>query len=175
MELFLGSLLIFVLRVGDVGISSVRIVTLMRGKIWLAAFLGFFESLLWVSAAAIVFSNLDHPIRIISFAAGFATGTMIGGFVERWLAMGTALLRVIAPIDSPPVAASLRAAGFAVTVLNAEGRDGDVRLNFMVLPRRRVKEAMAIVHQINPDAFVTVEDIRIAELERAKRATVFGG
>ena len=175
MELFLGSLLIFVLRVGDVGISSVRIVTLMRGKIWLAAFLGFFESLLWVSAAAIVFSNLDHPIRIISFAAGFATGTMIGGFVERWLAMGTALVRVIAPNDSPRVAAPLRAAGFSVTVLNAEGRDGDVRLNFMVLPRRRVKEAMAIVHQVNPDAFVTVEDIRIAELERAKRATVFGG
>ena len=77
MELFLGSLLIFVLRIGDVGIASVRIVTLMRGKIWLAALLGFFESLFWVSAAAIVFTNLDHPIRIISFAAGFATGSVL--------------------------------------------------------------------------------------------------
>ena len=175
MELFLGSLLIFFLRIGDVSISSVRIVTLMRGRIGLAAFLGFFESLFWVSAAAIVFTNLDHPIRIISFAAGFATGTLLGGFVERWLAMGTALLRVINPIDSPPVADALRAAGFAVTVLNAEGRDGEVRLNFMVLARRKVKEALAIVHRVSPDAFITVEDIRIAELERAKRSTVFGG
>lgn len=175
MELFLGSLLIFVLRIGDVGIASVRIVTLMRGKIWLAALLGFFESLFWVSAAAIVFTNLDHPIRIVSFAAGFATGTVIGGFVERWLAMGTALLRIIAPYESPPAAEALRAAGYAVTVLNAEGRDGDVRLSFMVLPRRKVKEALAIVHHVNPEAFVTVEDIRIAELERAKRSAVFGG
>ncbi|MBI5156588.1 MAG: DUF2179 domain-containing protein [Acidimicrobiia bacterium] len=175
MELFLGSLLIFVLRIGDVGIASVRIVTLMRGKIWLAALLGFFESLFWVSAAAIVFTNLDHPIRIISFAAGFATGTMIGGFVERWLAMGTALLRVITPIESAPVAEALRAAGYAVTVLNAEGRDGEVRLNFMVLPRRKVKDALAIVHRVSPDAFITVEDIRIAELERTKRSAVFGG
>ena len=72
MELFLGSLLIFALRIGDVSLASVRIVTLMRGRIGLAALLGFFESLFWVSAAAIVFTNLDHPIRIISFAAGFA-------------------------------------------------------------------------------------------------------
>ena len=175
MELLLGSLLIFVLRIGDVSIGSVRIVTLMRGRIWLAAVLGFFESLLWVSAAAIVFTNLDHPIRIVAFAAGFATGTLLGGFVERWLAMGTALLRVIAPVESPPVAAALRSAGFPVTVLNAEGRDGEVRLNFMVLARRRVKEALAIVHEVNPGAFITVEDIRIAELERSKRSSVIGG
>lgn len=175
MELALGSLLIFLLRIGDVGIASVRIVTLMRGKIWLAALLGFFESLFWVSAAAIVFTNLDHPIRIVAFAAGFASGTLLGGFVERWLAMGTALLRVIAPIESPPVAAHLRAVGFAVTVVNAEGRDGEVRLNFLVLPRRRVKEALAIVAEVNPAAFITVEDIRIAEVERLKRATPVGG
>lgn len=171
MELFLGSLLIFILRIGDVSIASVRIVTLMRGRIGLAALLGFFESLFWVSAAAIVFSNLDHPVRIITFAAGFATGTLIGGFVERWLAMGTALIRVIAPVDSPPVAEAMRGAGFQVTVLNAEGRDGEVRLNFSVMPRRRAKEALALVGAINPDAFVTVEDIRIAEIERSKRAS----
>jgi uncharacterized protein YebE (UPF0316 family) len=62
------------------------------------------------SAAAIVFTNLDHPIRIIALAAGFATGTMLGGFVERKLAMGTACLR-IAPVESPSVAAA-RSADF---------------------------------------------------------------
>lgn len=175
MELLLGSLLIFLLRIADVSIGSVRIVTLMRGRLVLAGMLGFVESLFWVSAAAIVFTNLDHPIRVIAFAAGFAIGTTLGGFVERWLAMGTALLRVIASNDAPRVAPALREAGFPVTVLNAEGRDGEVRINFMVLPRRRVKEALAIVNEINPGAFVTVEDIRIAEVERTKRSTVFGG
>ena len=174
MELFLGSLLIFVLRIGDVSIASIRIVTLLRGKIWLAALLGFFESLFWVSAAAIVFTNLDHPIRVVAFAAGFATGTLLGGFVERWLAMGTALLRVITPVESTAVAPALREAGFGVTVLNAQGRDGDVTLNFMVLPRRRVKEALAVVAKVNLEAFITVEDIRIAEIERTKRSTVIG-
>ena len=59
-------------------------------------------------------------------------------------------------------------------MLNAEGRDGEVRLNFMVLPRRRVKDALKVVHDVNPDAFITVEEIRIAELERTRRGASLG-
>lgn len=170
MELALSALGIFLLRIGDVSISSVRIVTLMRGRIWLAALMGFFESLFWVSAAAIVFANLDNPVRIIAFAAGFAAGTALGGHIERWLAMGTAFIRVVSSVDANPVADALRLNGYPVTVLNAEGRDGEVRVNFLVLPRRKVKDALAIVSEINPAAFVTVEDIRIAEIQRHKGA-----
>ena len=168
MELALSALGIFMLRICDVSISSVRIVTLMRGRIWLASLMGFFESLIWVSAAAIVFANLDNPVRIVAFAAGFAAGTALGGHIERWLAMGTAFIRVVTSIEAAPVADVLRSNGYPVTVLNAEGRDGEVRVNFLVLPRRKVKEALAIITEASPDAFVTVEDIRIAEIERHK-------
>ena len=168
MELALSALGIFLLRICDVSIGSVRIITLMRGRIWLASLMGFFESLIWVIAAAIVFANLDNPVRIIAFAAGFAAGVAIGGHIERWLAMGTAFIRVVTPIGAAPVAGVLRRNGYAVTVVNAEGRDGEVRINFLVLPRRKVKEALAIVADASPDAFVTVEDIRIAEIERHK-------
>jgi uncharacterized protein YebE (UPF0316 family) len=171
MELALSALGIFLLRIGDVSIASVRIVTLMRGRIGLAAVLGFFESLLWVSAAAIVFSNLDNPIRIVSFAAGFAVGTLLGGYIERWVAMGTAFIRVVTPVATPSVAAALRDEGYAVTVVNAEGRDGEVRVTFLVLPRRQAKTAIGIIHNANPTAFVTVEDIRIAEIARRHRAS----
>ena len=170
MELALSAIGIFLLRIGDVSIASVRIVTLMRGRIGLAAILGFFEALFWVSAAAIVFSNLDNPVRVIAFAAGFSAGTLLGGHFERRLALGTALIRVVAPVATPSVASALRVSGFAVTVLNAEGRDGEVRVTFLVLPRRRIKTALGIIHDANPEAFVTVEDIRIAEV--ARRAQV---
>lgn len=171
MELALSAIGIFLLRLGDVSIASVRIVTLMRGRIGLAALLGFFESLFWISAAAIVFSNLDNLVRIVAFAAGFAVGTLLGGYIERWVAMGTAFIRVVAPVDTPSVAAPLRDAGYPVTVLNAEGRDGEVRVTFLVLPRRQAKNAIAIIHETNPGAFATVEDIRIAEVARRHRAT----
>lgn len=175
MDLFLSSLAIFVLRMVDVSIASVRIVTLMRGRIGLASILGFFESAVWVTAAALVFANLDNPVRILAFAAGFAAGTMVGGSIERWLAMGTSMIRIVttAEPNSPPrVAAALREAGYPLTVLNAEGRDGEVRVTLMVLPRRNVKKALGIIAEVNPEAFTTVEDISVPEIQRHKRGGV---
>jgi hypothetical protein len=99
MELLLGSLLIFVLRMVDVSIASVRIVTLMRGRIGMASIMGFFESAVWVTAAALVFANLDNPVRIVAFAGGFAAGTLLGGNIERWLAMGTSMIRIVTSAD----------------------------------------------------------------------------
>jgi uncharacterized protein YebE (UPF0316 family) len=175
MELFLSSLAIFLLRMVDVSIASVRIVTLMRGRVALASVMGFFESAVWVTAAALVFTGLDNPVRVIAFAAGFGVGTLLGGTIERWLAMGTSLIRIVTtaePNAPPRVAAALREAGFPLTVLNAEGRDGEVRVTLMVLPRRNVKKALGIIADVNPEAFTTVEDITVPEIQRHKRSGV---
>lgn len=121
LETLLGALLVFSLRIVDVSIGTVRIVILMRGNVGLAAILGFFESITWVVAASVVFANLGDPPQAIAFAAGFGCGVLVGGLVERRIAMGTAFVRVVAPVDTPQVAEPLREAGFPVTVLNAKG------------------------------------------------------
>jgi uncharacterized protein YebE (UPF0316 family) len=172
MELALSAVAIMAMRVVDVSIGTVRIVMIMRSRLAVAAVLGFFESLVWVTAAALVFSNLDSPLRIVAFAAGFATGTLTGGLVERWVAMGSCTVRVMAPVDSPSVAHALRSEGFGVTVVNAEGRDGDVRVTFTVVPRRRARAVLGIVNEINPGAFVTVEDVKVAEVARRQSGAV---
>ena len=118
-------------------------------------------------------TSLDNCAAAIR-QAGFAAGTLLGGYIERWMAMGTSMIRVVTsaePESTPRVAAALREAGFAVTVLNAEGRDGEVRVTFSVLPRRKVKQALEIITSVNPTAFATVEDIRIADTQRVRRAT----
>ena len=168
----LGALLVFVMRVTDVSIGSMRIVMLVRGRKWIAGVLGFFESLVWVLAAGLVLTNMDSPLRIIAFAAGFATGTVLGGTVEGWIAMGQSVLRVITPVNTPEIAPALRQAGFGVTVLNAEGRNGEVQLAFTVVPRRRNTEVLSIVHRLNPDAFVTLEDVSTPELRLMRSSRV---
>lgn len=172
MELILSALAILALRVVDVSIGTVRIVMIMRSRLAVAAALGFFESLTWVTAAALVFTNLDSPLRVVAFAGGFATGTLMGGLVERWVAIGSCTIRVMAPVDSPPVAHALRSEGFGVTVVNAEGRDGEVRVTFTVVPRRRSRAALAIIDEINPAAFITVEDVKVAEVARRQSGAV---
>ncbi len=168
--MLLGALAVFALRLVDVSIGAIRIVMLVRQERWIAGLLGFFESLTWVVAAGLVFSNLDDPVRMVAFALGFGTGTVLGSTIERRLAVGKAVMRIITPYDSPEVAPALRDAGFGVTVVNAEGLNGEVRLAFTVVPRRRVPEVLEIVRRINPEAFVTLEDIFTPEV-RARRSS----
>ncbi len=159
METLLGALLIFALRVIDVSLGTLRIVLLTRGDRWRAGLAGFFESLTWVVAASQVITNLDNPLRLVAFAAGFATGTVVGATVERWLAVGKCMIRIVTPASSVSVAPALRSAGFGVTVVDAEGMGGDVTIAFTVVPRRRADEVLSIVRHVEPEAFVTVEDV----------------
>jgi len=104
-----------------------------------------------------VITSLDAPIKFVAYAAGYATGTVLGVSIERWIAAGDTLLRVVTPVGSPAVELPLRAAGYYVTSLNAQGRDGDVRVLFTVLPRRKVPDALRIVRAASPSAYVTLE------------------
>ncbi|MEE9473532.1 MAG: DUF5698 domain-containing protein, partial [Acidimicrobiia bacterium] len=115
-ETVVVSLLIFLARLVDQSLGTMRIIYLFRGRRRLAGALGFFESTTWLLAVSQVVTNVDEPIKVFAFAGGFAAGTMLGGTVEKWLALGQGVLRVVAPFESPQSAVALRAAGFAVTV-----------------------------------------------------------
>lgn len=157
MDLALSAASIFLLRIADVSIGTLRIGFLVRGRSGLAGALSFLESLVWLVAAAQVLANLDSPVKFVAYAAGYATGTMLGVRIERFLAVGDVMMRIVAPVSSPSAAGALREAGYIVTEMNAEGRDGQVRVSFSVLPRRRVAEAMNLVRTVNPEAFVAFE------------------
>lgn len=157
LELLLSALSIFFLRIADVSIGTLRIGYLVRGRSTLAGMLGFVESLVWLAAAAQVLANLDSIVKFVAYAGGYAAGTMLGVQVERWIAVGDVMMRIVAPVSSPSAAAALREAGYVVTEINAEGRDGQVRLIFSVLPRRKMTEVLRLVERANPAAFVSFE------------------
>lgn len=167
MELFLNVLLIFCLRVSDVSIGTLRIVMLVRGRRSLAGLFAFFESLLWLTAAVTILNNLENPLQMIAYAGGYATGTVLGSWLEARLFQGKFMVRIVSPVDTPNVGEYLHARGHYATVLNATGRKGDVKLAISVLPRRSLKKLLQDIHAINPQAFVTFE-----ATEQANLATV---
>jgi len=157
LELLLSAAVIFLLRIADVSIGTLRIGFLVRGRPGIAGGLSFLESLVWLTAAAQVLSNLDSPTKFIAYAGGYAAGTMLGVQIERWVAVGDVLMRIVAPFDSPSPTRALRDAGYMVTEMNAAGRDGQVSVSFAVLPRRRVGQALRLVQSVAPEAFVAFE------------------
>ncbi len=172
MYVFLITMGIIALRLVDVSLGSLRITSLVRGQRFTAGVLGFLESLSWVVAAGLVLSSLDEWYKVLAYAGGFGVGTTVGATIDRWIASGQVFVRIMAPIASPEVAPSLRTAGFEVTVVNGEGRDGDVRLTISAMRRRELPRALQVIREVNPDAFVTVDEVEASRIATMKAARI---
>ena len=156
-------LLIFLARVADVTLGTLRIIFVSRGRRQLAPILGFFEVLIWVVAIGQLVQNLGSATSYLGYAAGFAAGNFVGLLIEDRLAIGSQVVRAIVPVGGDEVMRRLYNAGFGVTGVDGDGATGPVKLIFAVVKRRHLKEVMRIIHSVHPKAFVTVEDIRAAE------------
>lgn len=168
MTILLISLLIFSLRVVEVGLATIRIVMLVRERSLIAGVLGFVQSVIWVFAAGVVLTNLDSLPRVLAFSLGFGVGTALGSWIEQRLALGHSILRVVTPTGSPSVADSLREAGYGVTEINASGLRGDVRVAFTVVPRSRARDVLGRVHDVNDEAFVTIQSVSTPDIHQRR-------
>ncbi len=153
---------IFFARICDVTIGTMRIIFISRGMKMIAPVLGFFEIFIWIIAIGQIFQNLTNPLNYLAYAAGFGTGNYIGMIVEERLAMGLALVRIITQRDATNLIEYLRAAGYGVTVLDAQGKQGPGKVIFSVVKRKNIKDVEKAIHEFNPKAFYSLEDVRRA-------------
>lgn len=155
------ALVIFLARILDVSIGTVRTILVIRGRrIW-AAVLGFFEVLVWLMAAGQVIQNLDEWYLIFAYAGGFATGNIIGIMIESRLAIGSELVRAVSENRRVNLADSLRERGYSVTELPGEGDDGKpIEVLLLVAARRKIPQLLETISEIDPDAFWTTSDIK---------------
>ncbi|QOJ18063.1 MAG: DUF2179 domain-containing protein [Phycisphaeraceae bacterium] len=152
-------ILIFLARICDVSIGTVRSMLVVAGYQIVPAIMGFFEVLIWVLAVGSAIRYLDNPWALMGYAGGYATGVILGVKCEERLALGYRILRIISIDKNIELATALRTAGYRVTRVEGEGRDGKVEVDFLVVKRRQVSEIRALVRQIAPRAFITVERV----------------
>jgi uncharacterized protein YebE (UPF0316 family) len=152
--------LIFLLRVSDMTLDTLRVLVVMRGRKGIAWVLGFFQASIFVLAISSVLSNLDNPLNVIGYAAGFATGNVVGMMIEERLAIGHIHLNIVSSRLGSAIAEHLRDQGYAVTEIPARGKDGMVSLLHVSVLRKNVDKVRKLVNEIDPDAFITSEDVR---------------
>ena len=154
------ALMIFGLRVTDMSLDTLRMLFVVRGRKGIAWTLGFFESVIYILAITRVLSNLNNPLTILGYAAGFATGNVVGILIEERLAIGHTQMSIVSTARGAALAQALREAGFAVTELPARGKDGMVHLLNASVLRKDVPNVERVVHEVDPEAFVTSADVR---------------
>lgn len=151
--------LIFLARICDVSMDTVRIMLLHRNKKSLAPVIGFFQILIWLLAFRQIIIHLYNPLCYIGFAGGFATGTYVGMLIEEKLAIGFQVLRIITRQDASDLIATLRDHGYGVTSVQGSGAGGRVDIVYTIARRAEIPKLIARVQKFNPLAFYTIEDI----------------
>jgi uncharacterized protein YebE (UPF0316 family) len=153
------ALIIFILRVVDMTLYTMRIFMVTRGRKAGAWIFGFCQAVVYVIAIQAVISNFNNWFNILGYSAGFATGLVAGIIIERRLALGHLLLRIISARHGMEIAEQLRGEGFAVTEIPAHGKDGMVSLLICNIFRRHLDRVLAIITSLDEAAFVTAEEV----------------
>lgn len=159
---FLLPLLIFLARIFDVSINTIRIIYVLGGRRVTATVLGFFESFVWLMAIRQIFEHLDNWICYIAYPAGFAMGILVGMMIEERIAYGKVIVRIITRKDINALRDYLIEANFRFTIVPAMGADGPENVVFTVLERQQLEKLLLNLKEIVPTAFYTVEKVNRA-------------
>lgn len=158
LEIFLIGIAVFLARIADVSLGTLRTISIVKGRMWMAFWIGIVEISIWlVVMSTVILKITEEPVLGIFFVLGFAFGNVVGIMIEKWLAIGTIVLRVISREQPLLMTEALRQAGFRVTTFLGEGRNGPVVELYMICRRRERKIIINLVHKFEPDAFYIIE------------------
>lgn len=160
---FILPLLIFLARICDVSINTVRIIYMLGGRRLTSTLLGFFEAFIWLMAIRQIFAHLDNWLCYIAYPAGFASGIFVGMIMEERIAYGKVVVRIITRKDAKEFLSFLVDHKIRFTRLEAFGPDGDENVIFSVIERERLDLLLNELKKTVPTAFYTVEGVKAAK------------
>ena len=155
-------LLIFIARICDVSINTIRIIYMLGGRRLTATMMGFFEAFIWLLVIREIFKHLDNWLCYVAYPAGFACGIFVGMIIEEKIAYGKVIVRIITRKDVTQLIQYLNIQSFRFTKVNAEGPDGNETLIFTVLERERLDDLLNKLKELIPTAFYTIEKVKAA-------------
>ncbi|RMG86007.1 MAG: DUF2179 domain-containing protein [Chloroflexi bacterium] len=159
-EALLAAALIFILRVVNNAIATMRIILTNRGRKLLAAVLAFLESVIFAVVIAQVVSDLNNWLNLTAYAGGFAAGGWFGMWLEERFITSYRTVSVITHMRGHEIAEALRSAGYGVTETVGQGKDGEVLIVRTVVTAREVPKVAKIIRSINNNAFIELAELR---------------
>lgn len=152
--------IIFVLRVTNYAITTIRMVVTARQQRLISSSLAFVEALIFAVVIAKIVNDLDNFINLLAYCLGASVGTYIGIGLEGRFVVSYKSVNIITANNGHDIAVKLRDNGFGVTEHYGEGRDGVVTILRSIVNNRDVSTVLNISREIDPNAFITLEEAR---------------
>ena len=149
---------IFSLRIVASSIGTIRVISIVRGRITQSVVLGFFEILIWLGVVSTVVLNVrEEPVLMVAYAVGFAAGSALGMILERKMALGSSVALMISREKGLEIARELRGMGQRLTTIQGEGRDGPRVLLYVTAARRDLSKIIETAKSVDPDLFHVID------------------
>jgi len=157
LELFL----IFILKIIEVAIATLRMILINKGFRKAGTLLSFFEVMLWTFIASrVILGIAQTPIKGIMYSLGFSIGVYIGSRIESYIALGRVMIQaIVSKENAVPIAKILRDKGYAVTTMEAQGRDSQKSVLMIFAKRRGKEEIISEIHQLDEFAMIITNDV----------------
>jgi uncharacterized protein YebE (UPF0316 family) len=157
LELFL----IFLSKIIEVTIATLRMILISKGYRKQGTMLSFLEILLWTFIASRVIMGItEAPVKGIVFCIGFSVGVYLGSRIEGHIAMGRVLIQTIVSLESAAfITDTLRQKGYAVTTIEAQGRDAGKKVLMIFSYRKGKEEIISEIQKLDNTAMIITNDV----------------
>jgi uncharacterized protein YebE (UPF0316 family) len=162
MGLWMLCIKIFVVRILDVSLGTIRTIMTVKGKNLLAALIGFVEVTIWFLIVKDALNSTSNSLWIVfSYAGGYATGTYVGGYLSSKFIQGKLSVQIVIHEQHGNLVDILRTRGYAVSVVSAQGYEGSNKLIlFLEINNHQLEDLEEIVKAYDNKAFVVVNETK---------------
>jgi uncharacterized protein YebE (UPF0316 family) len=164
--LFLLCVQVFLCRIVDVSLGTVRTILTVKGKIGTASVIGFVEVFVWfVIVQAAISRGGDSLWVALFYAGGFGAGTYIGGKLADRFMKGILSIQIVTSSKNDALVSAVRDAGFGVSVLNVNSSVyGDEKYMLVIeIKSENLKKLEKIVYALDPAAFVMARETKFIQ------------
>lgn len=165
MDLLFLCLKIFFVRIADVSLGTVRTIMTVKGKNLVAALFGFVEVTIWFLIVKDALNSTSNSLWIVfAYAAGYATGTFIGGLISAKFIRGKLSVQVVIHEEHAALIDVLRNHGYAVSVVSAKGFEASNKLMlFLEIENIHLTDLEQLVKAYDNKAFIVVSETKYVQ------------
>lgn len=150
-------LIIFILKIIENSLATLRLILVSNGKKWLGAFLLFTTSIIWIVSSHIAIIDINISMVLI-FSVGSLLGSYIGSILEEKMAIGNNMLICITQKQMSEI---LRQNGYIITKVEGYGKDSKKEVLFVILKRNQNKDLISLIRSLDQEVIIVSEHTNI--------------
>ena len=163
MHIMLLCLKIFLARVFDVSLGTVRTILTVKGKTLISGLIAFVEVSVWFAVVKEALNTSYQSIYIpISYASGYATGTIIGTYLSQKFIRSLISVEVLTNKATKKNIEILHKEGFSISKVQATHDCNDkTSILFITINSKYLDKLKKIITQIDSNAFIVINEAKI--------------